>query len=257
MAKFPALPLFTDAFIADTMHLNAQQTGAYLLLLMVAWRSTDCCLPDDDAILSRYARMDLRSWKANRETIMAFWKKDAKHKWYQSRLVDERKHAEGIRDKNVRAGRASALKRHETISTGVQLKVSLNSTTPIPIPIEEDTNVSSPPISPKKNFILPDWVPSEAWSSFCEMRVKAKKGMTDRAKALIVSELNKLRMQGHQPEDVLNQSTMRGWLGVFAVKPDFQQGQTSAPKKDYYFDNLARAAAGSAAKFTREDQGKE
>jgi hypothetical protein len=36
MSEFPCLPLFTDAFIADTGHLGAIETGAYLMLLMVA-----------------------------------------------------------------------------------------------------------------------------------------------------------------------------------------------------------------------------
>lgn len=119
MAKFPSLPLFTDAFISDTVHLNAAQTGAYLMLLMVAWRADDCRLPDDDKILSRYARMSLRQWLPNKLVIMAFWKKDKNNNWYQSRLVDERTYADDKRNKNVIAGKVSALKRHNTSPTDV------------------------------------------------------------------------------------------------------------------------------------------
>lgn len=55
MSSFPSLPLFTDAFLADTGHLSAQETGAYLLLLMMAWRLPECRLPDNDtnSILDR------------------------------------------------------------------------------------------------------------------------------------------------------------------------------------------------------------
>lgn len=63
MSEYPHLPLFTDAFIADTMHLNAEETGAYLMLLMVAWRSPDCGVPDDDVKLAHYARVSERRWK--------------------------------------------------------------------------------------------------------------------------------------------------------------------------------------------------
>lgn len=119
MAQFPALPLFTDAFIADTTHLSAQQTGAYLLLLMAAWRSPDCKLPDDDKILARFARMNPRQWAQNKSLVMSFWRQDAMQKWYQARLLDEHAFAVAIRTRNVAAGKASALKRHETRSTTV------------------------------------------------------------------------------------------------------------------------------------------
>lgn len=127
MAQFPALPLFTDAFISDTTHLSASQTGAYLMLLIVAWRTHDCKLPDDDRLLARYARMDLRTWKANRDTVMAFWKKDDMGNWYQARLLDERKYVSDMSIKNSIAGKISALKRKERHPTNVPTEFQQNS----------------------------------------------------------------------------------------------------------------------------------
>lgn len=141
MAKFPALPLFTDAFIADTMHLNASQTGAYLMLLMVAWRTPDGKLENDDIKLSRYARMDKRTWKANKDVILSFWKTDSQGMLYQARLQDERKNVEQLRSKNVEAGRASALKRLNRDSTSVATKVQQKSSTP-PNPTHISNNTS-------------------------------------------------------------------------------------------------------------------
>ena len=63
MAEFPALPLWTDAYLADTTHLSTIEHGAYLLLLMTAWRTKECCLPDDDKLLSRYARLTAAQWR--------------------------------------------------------------------------------------------------------------------------------------------------------------------------------------------------
>lgn len=133
MAEFPALPLFTDAFIGDTMHLSAAQTGAYLMLLMAAWRSKDCKLPDDDKMLARMARMDARLWAANKDVVMAFWSQDETQKWYQRRLIDERKYVEAKREQNIRAGNASALKRNGRHSTDVinPLQPETNQPTPI------------------------------------------------------------------------------------------------------------------------------
>jgi uncharacterized protein YdaU (DUF1376 family) len=93
MAQFPALPLFTDAYLADTRHLSTEQHGAYLLLLMEAWRRPACSLPDDDELLARLACMSMESWQVQRATVMAFWKLDGRKKeWTQSRLTDEREY---------------------------------------------------------------------------------------------------------------------------------------------------------------------
>src|SRR5579872_836882 len=53
MADFAALPLFTDAYLADTAHLTDAEHGCYLRILMLMWRSPGCRLPDDDKWLSR------------------------------------------------------------------------------------------------------------------------------------------------------------------------------------------------------------
>lgn len=69
-------------------------------------------------------------------------------------------------------------------------------------------------------FELPDWVPPDDWTAFDEHRKKAKKPMTDRAKQLVVMQLDKLRTAGHAPNLVLQQSIRRGWLDVFPLKGD-------------------------------------
>jgi len=143
MAEFPALPIFTDAFIADTLHLNALQTGAYFMLLMVAWRTKSCTLPDDDDKLASFARMDKRTWMKNKHAIMSFWHRNSDGEFYQKRLSDERKLAEHIRDQAVQAGKASALKRKERHSTDVPTELQRNVNYPKPNP-----NPCKPPLPP-------------------------------------------------------------------------------------------------------------
>ena len=53
MAEFPALPLFTDAVIADCNHLTDEEFGAYMRILIVMWRSPGCKIPFADAWLMR------------------------------------------------------------------------------------------------------------------------------------------------------------------------------------------------------------
>lgn len=47
MADFPALPLFTDSWTADTMHLSDEEAGAYMRLLILCWRTPTCKIPND------------------------------------------------------------------------------------------------------------------------------------------------------------------------------------------------------------------
>lgn len=91
MADFPALPLWTDAYLADTRHLTTCEHGAYLLLLFEAWRRPHCGLPDDDELLARLAGLTGPEWAAIRTVIMAFWERDGRRKtWHQKRLKKER-----------------------------------------------------------------------------------------------------------------------------------------------------------------------
>ena len=91
MADFPALPLWTDAYLADTTHLSATESGAYLHLLMAAWRAQGCCLPNDDRQLARMARCTTKEWKRVRAVVMAFWVIDESASTVsQKRLTSER-----------------------------------------------------------------------------------------------------------------------------------------------------------------------
>lgn len=118
MAEYPALPLFTDAFLADTLHLNTVQIGAYMLMIMTAWRAPDCALPNDDIFLARICRMDRRTWGHNREVLLSFWHPDGA-RLQQKRLKDERNYVDQKRNINSANGKASALKRLNRGSTTV------------------------------------------------------------------------------------------------------------------------------------------
>jgi|SRR5882724_5539299 len=65
---------------------------------------------------------------------------------------------------------------------------------------------------------IPEWLPKDAWAGWIEMRKKMRNvPLTERAIRLTLNELERLRMQGYDPAQVLDQSTQRGWRGVFPV----------------------------------------
>jgi len=89
VAQFPSLPLFTDAYLADTIHLSTVEHGAYLLLLISSWRMPDCTLPDDDKFLAKITRLRPDRWKVIRPIMAEFFTVENGH-WNQKRLRKER-----------------------------------------------------------------------------------------------------------------------------------------------------------------------
>lgn len=67
-------------------------------------------------------------------------------------------------------------------------------------------------------FALPDWVPVDEWQAFLKMRDKIKAPPTDEALRLLVKKLDELRTSGNDPGEVLEQSTMQNWRGIFEVR---------------------------------------
>lgn len=97
MAKYPYLPLFTDAYLGDTTHLTTIEHGAYLLLLITMWRTADKKLPDDDKKMMRFCKLTSPQWKRIKPIISEFFDIDGGF-WTQGRLTDEasfiRRHSE-------------------------------------------------------------------------------------------------------------------------------------------------------------------
>lgn len=60
----------------------------------------------------------------------------------------------------------------------------------------------------------------EAWEGYLEMRKKIKKPMTKRAETIAIRKLEKLMFEGHDPNEVLDQSTFNSWQGLFGIKQE-------------------------------------
>lgn len=138
MAEFPALPLFTDSYLADTRHLSTEEHGAYLLLLMEAWRRADGSLPDDDLLLARLAGLSRERWAEAKPVVMAFWKRDGRKKtWSQKRLEKERLY---VREKRQSAKDAAASRWKDKKKDNASAKRSQSPHTPPHTTYPSDTS---------------------------------------------------------------------------------------------------------------------
>ena len=90
MADFPALPLWTDAYMADCGHLTDAEHGRYLRLIMAMWRSPECRIPNDDKWLARKFGRSVEDVQSQlRPLIDEFCQTDGN--WiFQKRLLKER-----------------------------------------------------------------------------------------------------------------------------------------------------------------------
>lgn len=89
MSAFPSLPLFTDAWVADTKHLSRLERGTYHDLIVLMWRSPECRVPNDDEWLSRRMGMTLDEVKNELRPIIAEFMQTDGNWLFQKRLRKE------------------------------------------------------------------------------------------------------------------------------------------------------------------------
>jgi len=111
------MPLYIGDYLADTADLNAEQSGAYLHLLMYEWKNGP--LPDDLEILLKISRLNASNGREKRRILnllmailVRFMTKSIDGTWIQKRLEMEKvKIAEKtavFRERASKGGKAKA-----------------------------------------------------------------------------------------------------------------------------------------------------
>jgi uncharacterized protein YdaU (DUF1376 family) len=109
------MPLYIPDFLADTMHLSAAETGAYLCLIMDYWLHDG--LPDDDYKLAQITRLPVKSWRQMRPTIEVFFRAGWRHKRIDAELAKMVGTMERRHEAATRAGNASWMAREKKAAT--------------------------------------------------------------------------------------------------------------------------------------------
>lgn len=104
----------------------------------------------------------------------------------------------------------------------------------------------------KPEIVIPDWIPQSAWTGWLASR-KAK--ATPHVVELAIGKLEKLRRDGHDPGEVLNQSSLNGWRGLFPLKDSSnghaRQSTSKPPRPEPAMELLRHAEAAIAASASR------
>jgi len=139
------MPLYVADYLADTAHLTAAQSGAYLHLIMAYWRAGGPLRLDDGA-LARTARMTPTEWSEAAGVVLAFFRQEdgALH---HGRIEHELAEAAAMYEaRRKRTEAATAARAARNVTTNVTSDVTTNVTLTQPqrqpqppFPTERDT----------------------------------------------------------------------------------------------------------------------
>lgn len=86
-------------------------------------------------------------------------------------------------------------------------------------------NINKPPVSPKQVSFdpvaaeLPEWLSASVWTSWVNYRCDLKKPIkSQQTITQAINLLDRCRLNGYLPEEIINQSIANGWQGLFEPK---------------------------------------
>ena len=250
MAEFPKLPLWTDAYLGDTLHLTTIEHGAYLLLLITMWRTKTTSLPNDDRLLARYARLTPTQWRRISPILLPFFKVK-NGVLTQGRLTDE---ANAVRQHSKRQSDRSKARWLKTKETGnaagmpeTSLTLSLSQPT---VKKEAKASKKTPKISASS---FPSFITPEKAQDYLDFRRAKRSPVTTGVMRTLTQALTELHTEGIDANDALDLAMSRNWQGFRA---EWVRNSTKQPKANGNdeFSQLMRLAADSDRRAEAEPE---
>lgn len=241
MAALPYMQLYIADYLADTMHLSAEEHGAYLLLMFNYWQTGK---PIPKNRLAKIARLTNERWADVEPSLQEFFC-DNGEEWVHLRIEEDLASVREKLTKKSAAGKASVQARRSRKEADVQTKQERNLTgvqTDVEVVFEHDVNTKAtnkdtdkdlktdPPLNPPRgnrgvkkfdplDIALPNWISVSLWHEWVEFRQALRKPIrTEQGANGAIRELEKFRQQGFSPEQVIRYSIANEYQGLFAPK---------------------------------------
>ncbi len=240
MAALPYMQLYIADYLADTMHLSAEEHGAYLLLMFNYWQTGK---PIPKNRLAKIARLTNERWADVEPSLQEFFC-DNGEEWVHLRIEEDLASVREKLTKKSAAGKASVQARRSRKEADVQTKQERNLTgvqTDVEVVFEHDVNTKAtnkdtdkdlktdPPLNPPRgnrgvkkfdplDITLPNWISVSLWREWVEFRQALRKPIRTQGANGAIRELEKFRQQGFSPEQVIRHSIANEYQGLFAPK---------------------------------------
>ncbi|ENZ4544087.1 YdaU family protein [Escherichia coli] len=241
MAALPYMQLYIADYLADTMHLSAEEHGAYLLLMFNYWQTGK---PIPKNRLAKIARLTNERWADVEPSLQEFFC-DNGEEWVHLRIEEDLASVREKLTKKSAAGKASVQARRSRKEADVQTKQERNLTgvqTDVEVVFEHDVNTKAtnkdtdkdlktdPHLNPPRgnrgvkkfdplDIALPNWISVSLWREWVEFRQALRKPIrTEQGANGAIRELEKFRQQGFSPEQVIRHSIANEYQGLFAPK---------------------------------------
>ncbi|EPP0289131.1 DUF1376 domain-containing protein [Escherichia coli] len=241
MAALPYMQLYIADYLADTMHLSAEEHGAYLLLMFNYWQTGK---PIPKNRLAKISRLTNERWADVEPSLREFFC-DNSDEWVHLRIEEDLASVREKLTKKSAAGKASVQARRSRKEADVQTKQERNLTgvqTDVEVVFEHDVNTKAtnkdtdkdlktdPPLNPPRgnrgvkkfdplDIALPNWISVSLWREWVEFRQALRKPIrTEQGANGAIRELEKFRQQGFSPEQVIRHSIANEYQGLFAPK---------------------------------------
>ncbi|MDO8103728.1 DUF1376 domain-containing protein [Escherichia coli] len=241
MAALPYMQLYIADYLADTMHLSAEEHGAYLLLMFNYWQTGK---PIPKNRLAKIARLTNERWADVEPSLQEFFC-DNGEEWVHLRIEEDLASVREKLTKKSAAGKASVQARRSRKEADVQTKQERNLTgvqTDVEVVFEHDVNTKAtnkdtdkdlktdPPLNPPRgnrgvkkfdplDIALPNWISVSLWREWVEFRQALRIPIrTEQGANGAIRELEKFRQQGFTPEQVIRHSIANEYQGLFAPK---------------------------------------
>ena len=235
-------------YARSTRHLTNDEDLAYRRLLDMYYE-TETPIPLETQWVARRIRMDVNDVEVLLNDMFIRTEEGWRHPRCDADIEEYHRQAERNRENGKRGGRPkTAIK--QTIENPVGSK-SVASENPV---VTLTTNHK--PITNNHEPVIiegyPVWLPIDSWKGWVEMRKQRKRPLTDRAKARAFTKLEALHLAGHDINELLDRSTINGWLDIYEPKGTQNAGNSKHAAEPT--NSMVRAVLASKARRTANER---